>query len=91
MYDQNEHHESLWGAKVNTGWQRNTGDCPVWARPVQREKWGEQGVVIWDHGIQQITRLTATQALWILDQLRTRTDWKQHGVIVGEPHETISG
>jgi hypothetical protein len=57
---------------------------------LQREKWEEQGVVIWDHEAQEITRLTATQALRILDQLRTRTDWKQQGVIVGEPATRIS-
>jgi hypothetical protein len=90
MHDQNEHHESSWGAKVNTGWQRKAGNCPTWAHRAQREKWTEPGVIIWDHEAHQITRLKATQALWVLDQLRTRTDWKQHGMIVGEPATQIS-
>jgi hypothetical protein len=90
MYDQNEHHELPWGVKVNTGWQRKVEDCPAWAHPAQREKWTKSGVIIWDHETQQITKLKATQALWVLDQLRTRTDWKQHGMIVGEPATQIS-
>ena len=89
MQDQDERRES-WGVKINTSWQRGMGDWPAWARPVQREKWGEQGIVIWNHETQQITKLRATQALWVLDQLRTRTDWKQHGMIVGEPATQIS-
>lgn len=89
MYDPNEHHKS-WGAKVNIGWQRKIENCPTWAHPAQREKWTESGVIIWDHETQQITKLKATQALWVLDQLRTRTDWKQHGMIIGEPATQIS-
>jgi hypothetical protein len=89
MQNQDERHES-WGVKINTRWQRKAEDCPVWAHPAQREKWTKSGVIIWDHETQQITKLKATQALWVLDQLRTRTDWKQHGMIVGEPATQIS-
>jgi hypothetical protein len=80
------HEPPPWGIKVNThrsGQQKR--DCPPWANGFQREKWGEAGVVIWDHDQQQITRLHAGHALDILQLLRTTDDWRQEGIIVGEP------
>ena len=75
----------LWGARVNTKWRRGAKDWPPWANRAQRERWPEQGLLLWDDHTEQITRLTATQALGLLDHLRTTDDWEQHGLEVGEP------
>jgi len=74
-----------WGARVNAGWPRGAKDYPQWARPVDREKWQESGVIVWDHSTQMITRLSATRAVRILDFLRTEKAWQEEGITIGEP------
>jgi hypothetical protein len=78
-----------WGARVNTRWRRGAKDWPAWANRAQRERWAEQGLVLWDNGAERITKLTATQALGLLAHLRTTDDWEQHGLEVGEPATTL--
>jgi hypothetical protein len=90
MHNQNEQDESLWGARINTSGLHGARGCPTWANPAQRERWRDRGLVLWDHRSHQITGLSATHALQILNHLRTNDDWKQHGIIVGEPATQIS-
>ena len=49
-----------WGMRVNARWPRGAQDYPEWARPVDREKWQEPGVIVWDHNADVITHLSAT-------------------------------
>ena len=85
MHNQDKQDEPLWGTRINRSGFHRAKDCPGWANPLQREKWGKQGLVLWDHESHQVTRLKATQALWVLNHLRTNDDWKQCGITVGEP------
>jgi hypothetical protein len=89
MHESNVQRESSWGARVNTRWSHGARDWPVWANRAQRERWAEQGLALWDDGAEQITKLTATQALGLLAHLRTTDDWEQHGLEVGEPVTTL--
>lgn len=77
--------EETWGVRINTGWWGSAEGWPAWANPLQREKWREHGLVLWDHQEQQIVRLSADLALQLLDHLRTTDDWREHGFTVGEP------
>jgi hypothetical protein len=77
--------EPQWGARVNTEWRRVSRDYPTWANPRQREKWNERGLVLCDHEAKQITWLSATTTLRLLNQLRTTDGWKKQGLVVGEP------
>lgn len=90
MHDRGETPERLWGVRINTPRRRGGRDCPPWANSLQREKWEDRGLVIWDHRSHQIARLTATQALQLLDELQADGGWKQHGIVVGEPVTEIS-
>jgi hypothetical protein len=85
MENQGDRTEPTWGARINTGRFGSQGGCPSWANRLQREKWEERGLVLWDHQAQQITQLSATQTLRILEYLRADDGWKQQGIIVGEP------
>jgi hypothetical protein len=85
MDNQNDRTERAWGARINTDRFGNQGGYPSWANQAQCEKWGEQGLILWDHRVQQITKLSATQSLQILEYLRADDGWKQQGIIVGEP------
>ncbi|HEY44943.1 MAG TPA: hypothetical protein G4O11_13265 [Anaerolineae bacterium] len=85
MCNNDEQNDHLWGARINKHGRYGTSDCPKWANPREREKWEERGLILWDHESEQITRLWAGQALQLLEHFRTTDDWKQHGVIVGEP------
>jgi len=89
MQRQNEQGESSWGARVNAGRWRNAQDWPTWANSRQQEKWSEHGLVLWDHEEQQITRLSAKHSLQLLDHLRMNNDWREHGLVVGEPAKKI--
>jgi len=90
MHTQDKQIEPLWGARVNRSRSHRTQDCPDWANRLQREKWKERSLVLWDHESHQITGLSATQALQVLNHLRTNDDWKQQGIVVGEPATRLS-
>lgn len=74
-----------WGARINAGWPPLTADCPSWARPGQRKDWEEGGLLLWDHETRTITRISATHAIGLLNQLRTTSEWREHGLVVGQP------
>ena len=80
---QDQHAGKLWGAKLNIGVGHKADDCPAWANWLQRERWQERGLVVWDCDAEQITKLCAAQALEILDYVRTDDRWDQHDVVVG--------
>ena len=89
MHMSDEQSELVWGARVNTQWRYASGDCPSWAKPRQREKWDERGLVIWDHEVEQITWLSPTTTLNLLEQLRATEEWRRHGLVLGEPATQI--
>jgi len=90
MYNQDKKNEPLFGMRINRGRLHATRGCPDWANQLQREKWEERTLVLWDHESHQITGLSATQALHVLNHLRTNDDWKQQGVVIGEPVTRLS-
>jgi len=75
-----------WGIHIN-GWSNQSGtpNFPEWAKPFQKNKWQERGVVIWDEQTQQITRCQAGQMLKVLQDLKAIDAWKQDGYVVGVP------
>jgi hypothetical protein len=74
-----------WGVRINTDRRSKAKNYPQWAHPVDQQKWGERGLIVWDRGAQTITRLSATQAVGLLDALRNGDVWKERGIVVGEP------
>lgn len=75
----------VWGARFNSGRPPATWDCPFWARPSQRDDWEKRGLLLWDHATRKITWISATHTLSILSQLRTTSEWREHGLVVGQP------
>jgi len=74
------------GAKLNTYEQpRRQADYPAWANPGQREDWRSCGLVFWKDDARQITLFAAQDALDVLTDMRSNSDWKQFGRIVGRP------
>jgi hypothetical protein len=90
MHNRDQQDEPSWGVRINRRGLHRAKDCPRWASPLQREKWEKWGLILWDHKSHQVTRLSATQALQVLDYLHTNDDWKQQGVIMGEPATRLS-
>jgi hypothetical protein len=79
-----------WGIHLN--WQEwsTTRDWPAWANPYQREKWKERGLIIWQNEARQVTRLKGQHALSLLDHLRSASEWKEQGYVVGQPAWQLS-
>ena len=78
-----------WGAHVNTKWRYKAKDYPAWANRLQQESWTKTGLIVWEAEDQRIVRLSATEALSVLEHLRNDEAWKDRG-IVGEP-TTLTG
>ena len=89
MHISSDQDERLWGARVSTEWYQSGIDCPKWAKSSQRDSWKKGGLILWDQEARQITRLSATQALHFLEQLRTTDGWQRHDIVVGEPATTL--
>jgi hypothetical protein len=89
MNSQKEQGDSSKGMRVNSRWL-GTQDYPSWATRLQREKWTKQGLILWDSEARRVTRLSATQAIHVLDCLSTDDDWQTHGITVGEPATRLS-
>lgn len=79
-----ERDEPGWGARVNTRWRGEARDYPQWARGLDQRKWGEKGLLLWDHGAQTVTHLSAAQAVDLREFLRTEEAWKREGIVLGE-------
>jgi hypothetical protein len=45
----------------------------------------QKGLIVWQRETQHIIRLSATQALQILDDLRQDDAWTEQGIVIGEP------
>ena len=74
-----------WGARINTRERHDAKDCPDWTNPADRKRWAQTGLIIWQNQTQRIIGLSATDAIQILDNLRTDDSWKEQGIIVGQP------
>jgi hypothetical protein len=74
-----------WGAHVNSRWRYEVKGFPDWANPRQREQWAKKGLILWEYESRVILRLSATQALELLDHLHTEDAWKEDGIVLGEP------
>jgi len=49
-----------------------------------KAKLAENGSVVWDAGVKQVTHLYGRQALRILDHLRQSDAWRKDGLLIGE-------
>lgn len=78
-----------WGARINARARLGASDCPAWAKPLDRDRWIRQGLVVWQQETQHIIQLSATQALAVLDDLRTDDAWTEKGIVIGEPTTRI--
>lgn len=67
------------GVKINRRFTGSEG-CPSWAKRFEVETWDKHGVIVWDETTQRIEHLFASQALRLLDKLRTADDWTRHGI-----------
>lgn len=54
-------------------------DLPTWVKPNDREEWVKPGVVFWDESTRKIERLSAVQALGIMDFLKATNEWRSYG------------
>ena len=82
-----EHNASQvsWGARFNTRVRHDASDCPAWAKPLDRDRWVQQGLVVWQQETQRMIRLSATKALALLEDLRCDDAWTEQGIVIGEP------
>jgi hypothetical protein len=60
-----------WGARIITRERQDRKDCPAWANPADRDRQFQQGLIIWQEQPQRIIRRSATNAIQLLDDLRT--------------------
>lgn len=60
-------------------------DWPAWTNHRQQEKWGKEGLILWDTEAQLVTRISTQQAISLLNHWRNSTKWQEHGFTVGEP------
>lgn len=80
-----EQNKPSWGAQINIieSGRRNARTippgCPEWAKPTD-EAWHRRGVVVWNNTTQKMKALYASEALEILENLRTTDDWKVKGI-----------
>jgi hypothetical protein len=70
MDDEHSACQVSWGARINTRKRQDKKDCPAWANPAEREQWTQRGVIVWQEETQHIIRLSATNAIQILDNHR---------------------
>jgi len=82
---QTDESQALWGARINSGWPPVTADCPSWTTGYHREDWERQGLLLWDHEGRTLTAISATFTLELLNKRRTTSEWKEHGLAVGQP------
>ena len=73
-----------WGARVNRRECQDKKDCPAWVKPADRERWTQRGIIVWQEETQHI-RLSAMQAMQLLDDLRTDDEWADEGITIGQP------
>jgi len=77
--------EKEWGVYLRDKVWASAKNWPDWAKPHQRDKWREKGLIVWDRETQTVARLRGRDALDILAQLRGSDEWNQDGYVVGEP------
>jgi hypothetical protein len=85
MHEDSNACQVSWGAQINTRSRHKATDYPDWTSPRQRDKWVKRGLIVWENEAQRVVRLTATQALHVLDQLRSDDTLKEQVIVVGEP------
>jgi hypothetical protein len=56
---------------------------------LQQESWNKSGLIVWEAKSKKVARPSATEALSVLEHLRTDNAWTEHGVVVGEPTTRI--
>lgn len=79
--------DSRWGVHINTIAGKSSERCPEWLKAVQSNDWRGQGVIIWDKTIKQVAKLSAANALQVVNHLQTNgTDL---GIVVGSPTTII--
>jgi hypothetical protein len=78
-----EHQSSApsWGARISFSRGDGAQGYPAPRSPDKREK---QGLVIWK-GDEPRLRLSATQAIALLEHLHADSTWQQDGIVAGEP------
>jgi hypothetical protein len=74
-----------WGIHLNQSKFSNARNYPSWAKPIQRESWNSRGIIIWDKKTEKVTKLWAYQGIQLLRVFRETIEWKENGVVVGEP------
>lgn len=90
MQPSNRPDEGTWGLRLNRGNWTSAQDWPMWANRGHQEKWKERGLLIWDNVIQEVTRLDGRQAIALLNYHRHNSEWRESGLVVGEPASRIS-
>ena len=85
MDDERATSQVSWGARVNARFSCDRGDCPGWFKPLDREKWAKEGLVVWHRESQHVVHLSATSAVHLLDELRSDEAWMAQGIVIGEP------
>ena len=79
-----------WGVSLNWRYRSTARNWPSWTTQTQREKWERFGVLFWDNELEQVTRISGTQALVLLDLLQNDWDTYAEGITIGEPAWRIS-
>ena len=82
--------ETSWGFRLNRYEQFRDRSYPAWANPLQRDKWGKAGLILWDSEQQQVTKLSWKQTAELLNHLQTHSEWRDKGLTVGEPVTRLS-
>jgi hypothetical protein len=59
-----------WSARINPRERCDTSDCSAWANPARSEIWTQRGLIVRQEETQHIIRLSATNAIQILDNHR---------------------
>lgn len=76
--------DHAWGMRFNVNIYQFK-DYPKWCTRLQRDKWDQSGLILWDERQQQVTKLSGAQAFKLLTFLQDNEIWQEDGITVGEP------
>ena len=60
-----------WGMVLNASKTNSYSQTPEWVNIIQREKFSERGLIVWDNTAKQVVNLKSRQILQIYDGLKS--------------------
>jgi len=88
MENDDQSEEKGWGVRFNHNtlyhWRKSDipEGCPPWAKSTYIDHWDHKGIVVWNNATQKMELLSGSEALALLNKLRTTSQWKTEGISI---------